>query len=196
MCKMRRRAPTRRSNRNHIGSFLPFPGIALLRQSLFSTYTITLPTGEQKESQLVTFPAGKAGQLVVIVYPDGTEKVVKKAVTENGQTKLLLDTNATVRFPRRKRYQLRFLLLPSRQCNGVGALLLILHNLKRLHLIIHSSTRDPESAVPVEEKLKVAFALTGLDGETWILTTCNCWHNQLISLLHLYPIIILSGHFR
>ena len=33
----------------------------------------------------------------MIVYPDGTEKVVKKAVTENGQTKLLLDTNATVK---------------------------------------------------------------------------------------------------
>ena len=31
--------------------------------------------------------------------------------------------------------------------------------------------RDPESAVPVEEKLDVAFALTGLDGETWILIT-------------------------
>ena len=61
------------------------------------TYAITLPTVEQMEPQLVTFPAGKAGQLVVIVYPDGTEKVVKKAVTENGQTKLLLDTNATVK---------------------------------------------------------------------------------------------------
>ena len=37
--------------------------------------------------------------------------------------------------------------------------------------MIVRGTRDPESAVPVEEKLKVAFALTGLDGETWILTT-------------------------
>lgn len=59
-------------------------------------YTIGLPQN-YIGPQLVTLPDTKAGQLVVMVYPDGSEKVVKKSVLAGEMIKFLLDENAAVK---------------------------------------------------------------------------------------------------
>lgn len=61
-----------------------------------NTYTITLPQ-DSKGSKLVTIPNVKSGQLVVIVYSDGREEVIKKSILENDRAKFFLEQNASVK---------------------------------------------------------------------------------------------------
>jgi len=46
---------------------------------------------------LVTLPVGAAGQIVVLVHPDGSESVLKKAFVTDGTAHLLLCVNATLK---------------------------------------------------------------------------------------------------
>ena len=58
-------------------------------------YEITLPKNS-RGPQRVTLSA-EPGQIVVIVYADGTEKVLKKSALEDGKVRFLLEEDASVR---------------------------------------------------------------------------------------------------
>ena len=60
------------------------------------TYAITLPA-DGEHTQQVTIAHGKKGQLVVIVYEDGSEKVVRKSVVLDGRARFFLFQDAVVK---------------------------------------------------------------------------------------------------
>lgn len=59
-------------------------------------YTVTLPEGGSGP-QTVTIPGAKAGQLAVVIYPDGREEVIRKSVVDGDKMMLQLTESAQVK---------------------------------------------------------------------------------------------------